>query len=330
MRICVFGAGAVGGHFAVRLAQAGHEVSIVARGEHLAAIVANGLTLIAGEEQATVRVRATSSARYLERQDIVLVTLKTTSLSGLPAAIAPLLGANTSVVFAQNGIPWWYNVGLGAAPVATPDLTWMDPAGELTSLAGRAIGAVIYSANEAVAPGVVRNNSAGSNRLVVGELDDRQSTRIAELRGAFSDARIASPETISIRRAMWSKLVLNISSSLLAVAEGVPASELRREPRFEAMFQALHAEAFAIAHAHCPALEPAEPMKPRGGHRSSILQDYERGRPMEIDSLVVAPLAFARAAGIATPALDALAVRIVEKASRAGLYEPTRPLPLPA
>lgn len=328
MRICVFGAGAVGGHFAVRLAQAGHDVSVVARGEHLAAIAANGLTLIAGEEQATVRVCAAASAEQLGEQDAVLVTLKTTSLPGLPAAIAPLLGAGTSVIFAQNGIPWWHNIDLGAAPVAPPDLAWMDPEGELASLSGRVVGSVVYSANEAIAPGVIRNNSVGSNRLVVGEPADAQSSRIAELRGVLSEARIASPETNAIRRIMWSKLVLNISSSLLAVAEGVPTSELRREPRFEAMFQALHAEAFAIGHAHCPALEPTEPMKPRGGHKSSILQDYERGRPMEIDSLVVAPLAFARAAGVATPVLDALAVRIVEKSSRAGLYTPARPLPL--
>jgi 2-dehydropantoate 2-reductase len=127
---------------------------------------------------------------------------------------------------------------------------------------------------------------------------------------------------------VWSKLVVNLSSSVLAAAAGAPISELRPDAAFEAIFQRLHGEASAIAQAHCAEFQLVQPMRPRSGHKPSILQDYERRRPMEIDALVTAPLAFARAAGIATPLLDLLGALIVDKATRAGLYMPARQLPV--
>jgi 2-dehydropantoate 2-reductase len=326
MRICVFGAGAVGGHFAVRLARAGHDVSIVARGEHLEAARANGLVLLAGEERILAAVRAAPEAAHLGEQDTVLVTLKSTSLAGLPRAIAPLLGPATTVVFAQNGIPWWYGLDASAGPAPTPDLAWMDPGGDLLALRPRVLGGVIYSANEVVSPGVIRNNSAIQNRLILGELDDAATPRLVALRAALQAAGLGSPDAPAIRASVWSKLVMNMSSSLLAAVTGTPTGELRADPAFETMFQRLHAEACAIAAAHIADFEPPPPMKARAGHTPSILQDYERGRPMEIDGLVTAPLEFARAAGVLTPRLDLLAALLVDKAKRAGLHRPARSL----
>jgi 2-dehydropantoate 2-reductase len=327
MRICIFGAGAVGGNFAVRLARVGNDVSIVARGEHLNAIRRDGLMLLAGEESIKAEVRTAAAAAELGEQDVVLITLKATSLRGLPAMIAPLLGCTTPVVFAQNGIPWWYAQGLKAA-APTPDLAWMDPGGEMAALGDRVIGGVIYSANEVVAPGVVRNKSPGSNRLVIGEPDDGDSERICVLRAALRAAGLTSPDTRAIRHAVWSKLVLNMSSSVLGAVTGVPAAELRRDTAFETLYRRLHAEAGAVAKAHCPDLDIPEPLQGGIGHKPSMLQDYERRRPMEIDALVAAPLDFARTAGVATPTLDLLAALVAEKARRAGLYAPARQLPL--
>jgi 2-dehydropantoate 2-reductase len=329
MRICVFGAGAVGGHFAVRLARAGHDVSIVARGEHLQAIRAQGLVLQAGEEELRANMAASESAADLGQQDVVLVTLKATSLGGLPGALAPLLSAETSVVFAQNGIPWWYAIDAPPASVAAPDLAWMDPGGELASLRASVLGGVIYSANEVIAPGVVRNNSPGRNRLVVGELDDARSSRVAELRWALEGAGLGSPDIASIREGVWGKLMMNMTSSVLSAVAETPAGELRLvDPAFEALYQRLHLEAVAIACAHCPGFEPPSPMRAGVGHTPSILQDYRRRRPMEIDALVTAPLAFARAADISTPTLDMLGALLTEKATRAGLHRPGRALPV--
>jgi 2-dehydropantoate 2-reductase len=328
MRICVFGAGAVGGHLAVRLAQTGNDVSVVARGEHLAAIRERGLTLKSGDRETTASLRAESEAAMLGRQDVVLVTLKTTSLGGVASAMAPLIGPATTVVFAQNGIPWWYNHCAAHTGTDAPDLSWMDPGSELTTLVAHTIGGVIYSANEVIEPGMVRNNSPDSNRLIVGEPSDRQSERVCDLRRTLEFAGFGSPETDAIRSWVWKKLVLNLSSSLLAAATGIPTAALRQIPALEAIFQRLHAEAATIAAAYCPGLSVTGPLQPRAGHTPSMLQDYERRRPMEIDALVVAPLAFARSAGITTPSLDVVAALVADRAQRAGLHCPSRALPI--
>ena len=136
MRICVFGAGAIGGNFAARLADAGNEVSVVARGQHLEAIKARGLTLIAGDRKIVAKVHASDRPADLGPQDVVLSTLKATGLDSLAASVGPLLGPETAVVFAQNGIPWWYGHGLGPSRPPAPDLSRLDPDGALAKAVG--------------------------------------------------------------------------------------------------------------------------------------------------------------------------------------------------
>jgi 2-dehydropantoate 2-reductase len=131
MRICIFGAGAVGSHFAVRLAQAGHDVSCVMRGPHLQAVKTNGLTLRVGKGEVTAEINASDDPAALGPQDVVISTLKATGIAGLASGLKPLLRDDTPVVFAQNGIPWWYDIGLSAAHPPTPDLVFLDPGGRL-------------------------------------------------------------------------------------------------------------------------------------------------------------------------------------------------------
>src|ERR1700761_1113622 len=194
MRICVFGAGAVGSHFAVRLALAGHEVSCVMRGPHLKAVQAKGLTLRAGGADFNARVKASDDPAALGPQDFVISTLKATALGTLVEGLSPLMNENSAVVFAQNGIPWWYDIGLPADHPTPPDLGFLDPGGKLRSAVPkpRIIGGVIFSSNEVVEPGVVANLSPERNMLLVGECDDRSSERIARLRATLADASIAS------------------------------------------------------------------------------------------------------------------------------------------
>ncbi len=326
MRICIFGAGAVGGHFAAQLAAAGHEVSVIARGAHLEAMRSNGVTLLKGERRIVAQVRAAERAAELGHVECVLVTLKATGLGALAAGIGPLLGPDTGVVFAQNGIPWWYAQGLARRPAPPAELERLDAGGALARAVApeRVIGGVIYSANEVVAPGVVRNNAPQRNVLVLGEPDGRASARVAALRAALEAADIQAPVEADIRRSVWAKLLINVGSSALGVVTGESVKDVSADAALAALRQRVHDEARAIAAAHGVdvAGAPLPPPHKSGGpeHKTSMLQDYERGRPMEIDAILMAPLWFARAAGVAAPRLEALAALAAHKARAKGLY----------
>ena len=323
MRICVFGAGAVGSQFAVRLALAGHDVSCVIRGPHLDAVKANGLTLRVGDAEFKAKVSASDDPADLGQQDVVISTLKATGVSALATGLKPLLRDDTAVVFAQNGIPWWYDIGLPAKHPPTPDLAFLDPGGRLRAAVAREriIGGVVFSSNEMIAPGVVQNASPERNRLLIGECDDRHSERIARLRAALNEAAIESPEIAEIRETIWSKLLTNMSMSVLCLLTGQTARGVRDDPALADVVPRLLNEANNIAHSAYPEVKRVTRTGPAPAHKPSILQDYELGRAMEIDVLVRAPAAFARAAGLATPMLDLMAGLAIRQARDKGLYQ---------
>ena len=323
MRICIFGAGAVGSHFAVRLARAGHDVSCVMRGPHLDAVKADGLTLKVGDSSVTAKVKASADPADLGPQDVVISTLKATGIDALATGLAPLLHDETAIVFAQNGIPWWYDLGLPASHPAIPDLGFLDPGGRLRAAVAkqRIIGGVIFSSNEVIAPGIAANLSPERNRLLIGECDDRRSPRIAELRAALNEAAIESPEVGEIRETIWSKLLTNMSMSVLCLLTGLTARGVRDDASMQDVIPRLLDEANAIATRYIPGVKRVTRTGPAPDHKPSILQDYELGRAMEIDVLVRAPAAFARAAGLATPMLDLMAALAIQKARSKGLYQ---------
>jgi 2-dehydropantoate 2-reductase len=323
MRICIFGAGAVGSHFAVRLALAGHDVSCVMRGPHLEAAKANGLTLRAGGTEFQATVRASDDPATLEPQDLVISTLKANALGSLVAGLPPLLRENTAIVFAQNGIPWWYDIGLSADHPPTPDLGFLDSGGRLRAAVRkeRIIGGVIFSSNEIVEPGVVENLSPDRNMLLVGECDDRGSERIERLQAVLNEASIQSPPVTRIRETIWSKLLTNMSMSVLCLLTGQTAKAVRDDPALRDVVPRLLDEANSIGQSCIPEVKRITRTGPAPDHKPSILQDYERGRPMEIDALVRAPAAFARAARLSTPMLDLLAGLAIRQARDKGLYQ---------
>jgi 2-dehydropantoate 2-reductase len=322
MQICVFGAGAVGSHFAVRLALAGHDVSCVMRGPHLDAVKANGLTLRVGNGEFKAKVRASDDPAALGRQDVVISTLKATGLSSLATGLQPLLGKDTAVVFAQNGIPWWYDIGLSPRHPPVPDLAFLDPDGRLRAAIPKEliVGGVVFSSNEVVAPGVVANLSPERNRLLIGECDDRQSERVARLRAALNEALIESPDVAQIRETIWSKLLTNMSMSVLCLLTGQTARAVRDDPDLADVVPRLLDEANSIAQSCFPEVKRVTRSGPAPDHKPSILQDYELGRALEIDVLVRAPAAFARAAGLSTPMLDFMAALAIRQARDKGLY----------
>lgn len=333
MRICVFGAGAVGGHLAAKFAAAGHEVSVVARGANLEAIKANGIALREGARTIVGRVRASDRPADLGEQDVVFVTTKATALAAFAASAAPLIGpdgdSKTAFVFVQNGIPWWYAQGLSASRPRPPDLSRLDPGGVLERAIApeRVIGGVVYSSNDVAEPGVVVNYTGGRNMLVIGETDDRASGRIEALRALLAGAGMHSPPAANIRQSVWDKLLLNFASSL-CVPLGEPISAIVDDPALRAVRERVLVEGRAIAGAHGISFEGV-PRRPGGGHsagatahKPSLLQDYELGRPMEIDAILAVPCAFARAARVAAPTLEALSAIIARLAARKGLYWP--------
>jgi 2-dehydropantoate 2-reductase len=328
MRICVYGAGAIGGNFAARLAAAGNDVSVVARGAHLEAIRAKGLTLIAGDQKIVAKVRASDRPSDLGQQDAVISTLKATGLPALAESVGPLLGPDTPVVFAQNGIPWWYGHGLAKSRPPAPDLSRLDPDGALAKSVGldRTLGGTISSPNHVTEPGVVVNEIPDRNTLCVGEIDDRPSQRVGALRAALKGAGISSPDTADIRYDIWHKLMANLTGSAVALILGQPSS-VQKTPIVNQLCRRAHAEALAVAAAHGVVLDDSPdvrygPKRVYFDHRPSILQDYDLGRPMEVESIVRAPVAFARSAGVDTPTLDAIEAFAVSLATAKGLYTP--------
>jgi 2-dehydropantoate 2-reductase len=323
MRICIFGAGAVGSHFAVRLALSGHDVSCVMRGPHLEAVKAKGLTLRVDGAEFTAKVKASDDPAALGPQDAVISTLKANGLNSLVAGLPPLLGADTSVVFAQNGIPWWYDIGLSPDHPPPPDLGFLDSGGRLRAAVSkdRIIGGVIFSANEIVAPGIVSNNSTDRNLLVVGECDDRATARIERLRAALTEAGVQSPPAARIREEIWTKLIGNMSISVLCLLTGQTVKQAVQDPALRDVVPCMLEEAQAIGQSCYSGVR----RNTKGGappdHKPSLLQDFERGRPMEIDALVRAPAAFGRAAGMATPMLDMLTALAIRQARDKGLYQ---------
>jgi 2-dehydropantoate 2-reductase len=328
MRICVFGAGAVGGHLAAKLAANGHDVSVIARGAHLEAMRGEGIRLIHGEKVIAGRVRASDGTTTLGVQDFVFVTLKANRLGAFAEAGAALLGKDTGVVFAQNGIPWWYGIGLSEKRPRIPDLSKLDPGGRLRHLLDKdqIIGGVVYSANEVREPGVIVNHVPGNNMLVVGEADDRESEKIRVLRKALVEADMYSPPTSDIRQAVWAKIVQSLGTGALCTLAETTVKQLRGNAELAKLAARLGAEGRAIAKAHGVEVDGA-PQRPGGGqsagpisHKPSMLQDYERGRPMEVEAQLVAPLAFARAADVPAPVLETMVALVTFKAAAKGLY----------
>lgn len=324
MKITVFGAGAIGGHVAMRLKRGGQDVSIIGRGAHLEAIRAKGLTLKAFDGTFNEKIRAETDANVLGPQDAVFVTLKAPSLPDLAARIKPLLGPDTPVVFVINGLPWWYFHKEGGALDGT-HLPRLDPDDALWRAVGpeRTIGGVVYSACFVPEPGVVFTEHA-DNRLILGEPDGSVSARGTALSAALSAGGFPSFVSEKFRNEIWSKLMGNIVTGPMAVATGLPMKTMLEQPVLKDAAIRGMTEAAAIA-AALGCTVSGDPVKRAEGagklaHRPSILQDYDLGRPMEIDAQGLVPLEVARKLGVATPTLDLLWGLAVARAKAKGLY----------
>ncbi len=320
MRVCIYGAGAIGGHLAARLAKSGTEVSVIARGAQLAAIQADGLRLEAHDGDIHCHPRASADAREIGPVDYVLVTTKAPSLPQVAAGIGPLLGPETAVAFIMNGIPWWY--GDKHDGTRFPEF---DPGDAIRRAVGveRTLGGVVYAASTVTAPGKILSE-ARDGRVILGELDGSITPRLTRLADAIAAGGIGGEAVADIRAAVWTKLLSNLMTGPLCTLSRTPMNVMLKDPAIHALATRMGEEVTAIATAcgYPPAATVASRLARSSGiaHKPSILQDLEAGRLMEVESLWLAPLRLAAAKGVAVPNLAAQVGLCALMARAAGLY----------
>jgi 2-dehydropantoate 2-reductase len=307
-KICIFGAGAIGGYIGARLALKGEaEVSLVARGPHLVAMKANGLTLKQDGETHIVHPRLTDDPRELGAQDFIILAIKAHSVPGVIGQLSPLLGEHTAILFAQNGIPWWYFHGVGG-PLEGTRLESVDPGGVIWRSIGpeRALGSVVWQAAEIEAPGLVAHHYG--DRMPIGEPTGEKSERALLLSGLLTRAGIKSPVRPNLRNEIWLKLWGNLSFNPVSVLtkgtlEGLASDAGTRRVILRMMEEARAVgEALGVTFA-VSAEERLEMASKVGAHRTSMLQDVEAGRPTELDALLGVVIELARLVNIDTPSL---------------------------
>jgi 2-dehydropantoate 2-reductase len=324
MKIAVFGAGAIGGYLAVKLHQAGADVRVIARGPHLAAMRANGLTLKSEGQTVTVNLPCTDKAEDAGPQDYVFVTLKANGLAPAAPEIAKLMGPDTALVTGINGIPYWYFYGVDG-PWRDRTIESVDPGGKLWQLLPprQAIGCIVYPAAEVVAPGVIEHTYG--NRFTLGEPDGSKSPRVEALSQMLVKAGLKAPVRTNIRDEIWVKLWGNLAFNPLSALTASTLERLAFQPDLRAVAHAMMTEAAAVAEAL--GAKFAVSIDKRidgagevGAHKTSMLQDLERGRPMEIDALLGAIVELAELTGKETPLCHAILALVRERARQAGSY----------
>ncbi len=329
MRICIFGAGAIGGFLGAKLARAGADVSLVARGPHLAAMRERGLTLIEDGVGVTVPVRVAEDPAALGPQDYVIVTLKAHSVPPVVPKLRALLGPGSTLVSGVNGVPWWYFHGV-EGPLRDRRLESVDPGGAQWEGIGpeRVLGCVVYPAAEVAEPGVVRHIEG--TRFSLGEPDGSRSARAVRLSEALAEAGLKAPVRPRIRDEIWVKLWGNLSFNPISALTHATLDVLCADPGTRAVARAMMVEAQAIAESLGVRFPIDVDRRIDGGaavgaHRTSMLQDLEAGRPMEIDALVTAVQELGRLTGTPTPAIDTVLALTRLRAMVAGLYAPPAP-----
>ncbi|RWO13427.1 MAG: 2-dehydropantoate 2-reductase [Mesorhizobium sp.] len=325
MRISIFGAGAIGGYLAAKLAMAGRvDLSIVARGAHLDAIRTAGLRLIEDGHEAVASVRAAAQAQELGVQDYVVLALKAHSVAPALDQIAPLLGKGTAVVTMQNGVPWWYFHSIGG-PLEGTRLQAVDPGGVIWDQLGpdRVIGSVVYPAAEVDAPGLVRHIEG--KRFSLGEPSGEKSERVTRLAEEMVAAGLPAPVRDDIRSEIWVKLWGNLSFNPISALTGSTLAAITADEATRALARTMMLEAQAIGERLGVRFPISVDRRIKGAgdvgeHKTSMLQDLERGRPMEIDALVTAVQELGRLTGQPTPTIDSVLALVRRLAIERGCY----------
>ena len=326
MKICIYGAGAVGGLVAGRLAQAGHEVSVVARGAHLTAIREHGLRIRTPDGKlVTVKLKASDKAAELGPQDYVFVAVKGQSLPEVAAAIGPLRGPNTTIVTAMNGVPWWFfdRLAFGGGKLRLESL---DPGGALSKAmpTERIVGCVIHLAASTPEAGLISHNMG--QRLILGEPGGVNTARTLNIAAALKEAGFQAVTTPEIEKEFWLKLIGNVSFNPVAALTLATANRLIADEYVKAYMVSIMQECLAIGRAVGvdADIDPEariDMARKLGAFKPSTLQDLEAGKKLEIDGLLTGTLEIARKAGVAAPFTQSLAGLARLRADSSGQYK---------
>ena len=324
MKICIYGAGAIGGFIGARLTLAGEDVTLIARGPHLAAMKKNGLKLISEGKTHVVHPRCTDDAREAGQQDFVVLSVKAHGLPGIADAVQPLLGPKTALVPAINGVPWWYFYKHGG-PYEGTRLQTVDPGGVLWEKLSpsRVIGCIVYPATEVVEPGVIEHTY--SNRFDIGEPDGAKTERVQAFSQAMIKAGLRSPVRSRIRDNLWIKLWGNLSFNMICSLTMAGLELVTSDEGTRAVARAMMVEGQAVAEKLGVKFPLDVDARIAGAadvgvHKPSTLIDLERGRPMEIDALLGAVVEMGRLVALPTPTCDTVLALIRLRAKVAGLY----------
>ena len=327
-RICIFGAGAIGAHIGVLMKLAGVDVSLIARGAHLEAIKQNGLKLIINGEEKVARMPAAKDAAELGPQDYVIVALKSHQAWESADQIKPLLGPDTAVVTAQNGIPWWYFYGF-EGQYANLQLESVDPRGRQWNTIGpqRAIGATVYPAAEIVSPGVVKHTYG--DRYGLGEPTRQETPRVKALAQAFEAAGLKPKIYPEIRNDIWLKLWGNLCFNPISALTHATLDVVATDTGTRMVARRMMEEAETIArrigaHFRVDIERRINGAASVGAHRTSMLQDLEKGRPIELDALLSVVQEMGRLVDVQTPTIDVVLALSKQMGRVAGVY-PTFP-----
>ena len=323
MKVAIYGAGATGGYLGAKLALAGVDTTLIARGPHLEAMQRNGVRLLIDGGELVAYPFCTDDPAEAGPHDFVIITLKAHSVTRVVDAMQPLLGPDTAVVTAQNGVPWWYFHGIGGEWEGMR-LESVDPGGRQWDGIGpeRAIGCVVYVATEIAEPGVIRHSYG--NKFSLGEPSGRKTARIKALSRALSEAGVRAPVR-RVRQEIWVKLLGNVCFNPISALTLATLDKVATEPGTRGVARAMMEETLAIGEAmgvrvRLDIERRIDGAAAVGTHRTSMLQDLEKGRTMEIDALVTSVQELGRLLGVPTPTIDVVLALVRQRAEVAGLY----------
>lgn len=321
--VAIVGAGAIGGFVGALLACAGAPVSALARGATATALRAHGFRLDMGGERLAAPVRVAEDASALGSHDVVVIAVKAQSLPALAPSLGPLLGPETVVLSAMNGVPWWFFHGLDGAPGLR--LESVDPGGGIAAAvpAARVIGGVVHLSCATLEPGVVRHNFG--KRIILGEPDGSDSPRVGALAAMLRDAGLDAPVSRRIHTDVWYKLWGNMTMNPVSALTGATSDRILDDPLVNGFCLAAMREAAAIgARIGCPIAQSGEERnkitRELGAMRTSMLNDLEACKPLELDALVTVVHEIGRAVDVPTPTIDALLGLARLQARVRGLY----------
>jgi 2-dehydropantoate 2-reductase len=324
MKICIVGAGAIGGLLAVRLSQAGEQVTVIDQGEHLQAIQRNGLKLLMadGQEHLATKLRASARMHDAGSQDVVILAVKTQILPAIAPQLGSLLHDDTVIVPMQNGLPWWYFEKHGGEYEGRR-IACLDPDGMIAEHVdvNRVLGCVVFPAGEIVSPGVIRHTEG--NRFPLGELDGSDSPRAEALVRIFTNADFKSFLLEDIRAEIWLKLLGNLSFNPISALTHATLVDICRYPPSRALAKTLMEEAQAVANRlgislRVPIEKRIAGAESVGKHKTSMLQDVEAGRSLELEAIMGAVLELGQLTGTPTPGIEAIyaLVKLLDKTMR--------------